>query len=277
MEIQQSDVYATYIRNLGWIVEKVNNQYVYIKIFPFIGSLAKIQRGIKLPSIRKLVPILKKYRVKTLAIEPDSSVPQTKFTTWTKTAKKYVRLNTDSFLPTKTVRIPLSPSLEGIFRHFSEAKRRAVRRAEKNDIRITVSDDIDALIHLKNKTAGFLGSITTMGVKKLWNVLPDANKAVLLAYCPDEKAPIACILLFYWDHLAYYWIAGATKKGKKLFAPTLLVWKAIEEAKKNRCTDLDFIGVWDERSPTKNHLWKGFTKFKEGFGGEALYYPIIRL
>lgn len=275
MEIQQSEIYASYIRKLGWIVVCVDHQYVYIKPFPIIGGLAKIQRVTALPNPALLAPLLKKYKVKTLAIEPDSTISQSALIKWSTTMKHVVKLNTDYFLPTKTIRIPLDNPIEDIFNRFSEAKRRAVRRAEKNSIRVTVSYDIDSLIRLKNASAGFLGSITTSGVRKLWDTLPEKNKTVLLAFCPDQKTPIACILLLFWDTLAYYWIAGATKQGKKLFAPTLLVWEAIREAKKQKCRYLDFIGVWDERIPTKNHAWKGFTKFKEGFGGDSLYYPIV--
>jgi lipid II:glycine glycyltransferase (peptidoglycan interpeptide bridge formation enzyme) len=70
---------------------------------------------------------------------------------------------------------------------------------------------------------------------------------------------------------------GATKKGKKLFAPTLLVWEALKVSKKRKMKYFDFIGVWDERTPRKNTEWKGFTKFKEGFGGKELYYPMISI
>ncbi len=73
------------------------------------------------------------------------------------------------------------------------------------------------------------------------------------------------------DKIAYYWLAAATNLGKKLFAPTLLVWEVLKTAKKNGCEVFDFEGIYDERYPIKS--WLGFTKFKEGFGGKEILYP----
>ena len=69
---------------------------------------------------------------------------------------------------------------------------------------------------------------------------------------------------------------GATKEGKKLFAPPLLVWEALKVSKQRKMKRFDFVGVWDERLPRGNDSWKGFTKFKEGFGGNQVHYPIAR-
>jgi lipid II:glycine glycyltransferase (peptidoglycan interpeptide bridge formation enzyme) len=78
----------------------------------------------------------------------------------------------------------------------------------------------------------------------------------------------------FWEKTAYYWIAGATREGKKLFAPTLLVWEALKVAKRHGMKQFDFVGIWDDRKPTEHHDWLGFTRFKEGFGGTPFYYPI---
>ncbi|MEK7533374.1 MAG: peptidoglycan bridge formation glycyltransferase FemA/FemB family protein [Patescibacteria group bacterium] len=275
MEIQQSALYASYIRSLGWIVEKLDGSYIFIKPFPVIGGLAKIQRVTRLPTLRKLLPILRRYSVRTLAIEPDSRMKQGAFTKWCRTAAHSIRLNRDPFIPTKTIRVDVTQAENEIFLRFSEAKRRAVRRAEKNGVTVSVTKDIDALIRLKNRSAGFLGFITTTGAKKLWHALADTQKAVLLARGPDAQV-VGGIMLISWNRISYYWIAGALPQGKKLFAPTLLVWEALKESKKLGCKALDFVGVWDERLANKNPEWKGFTKFKEGFGGETLYYPIVK-
>jgi len=275
MEIQQSSTYAGYIRSLGWVVEKVDGVFIYIKPFPIIGGLAKIQRAITFPSPDALISVLRTHGVRNLAVEPDASVEQTEFESWIRAIRASVKVNTDYFLPTKTLRVDLTPSEEVIFKTLSEAKRRAVRRAEKNHVGVHVSDDIDTFIRLKNRSAGFLGFITTAGVRKLWSALPKKNKCVLLADLGGTY--VAGILLIFWNNVAYYWIAGATRQGKKLFAPTYLVWEALRESKRRNMKYLDFVGVWDERIPEKNHEWKGFTKFKEGFGGTSLYYPLTIL
>lgn len=274
MEIQQSRPYADYIRSLGWTVETVDGSSVFIKPFPLVGGIAKIQRVTTLPRLSSLLPVIRKYRVKTLVIEPDSRVPQQTLSRWCHKAEAFVRINRDPFIPTKTIRVALSPSLPILFQRFTEAKRRAVRRAEKHGITVDVSGDIASFIRLKNRSAGLFGAITTSGLDKLWKAIPDANKAILLARDPDSRI-VGGIFLIFWNRIAYYWVAGAVREGKKLFAPTILVWEAMKLSKLRRCTALDFVGVWDERLPDKNPEWKGFTKFKEGFGGQSLYYPTV--
>lgn len=274
MEIQQSPVYATFIRSLGWIVEYIDGIQIFIRSYPLIGGLAKMQRSLQLPNPKKLEALLKNHNIRTLVVEPDSSISQKKFTLWCKSVREFVRINTDPYIPSKTIRVDLTAPKDEIFHRFSEAKRRGVRRAQKAGISVTESSDMKNLIRIKNKSAGFMGFITTAGMDKLWQALPEKNKTVLLAHDSHEKI-IGGIFLIFWEDIAYYWIAGAIKEGKKQFAPTLLVWEAILAAKNHGMKSFDFVGVWDERIPDKNQEWHGFTKFKEGFGGSELYYPIV--
>jgi len=283
MEIQQTPPYARYIRSLGWEILSVETNNIFIKKLPLIGTYAKIQRPTKLPYLPHLIPLLRKYGVTTLAVEPSENCTQSDFSFWTRSVSKFFRIPKSPFLPTKTIRVGLSGTEQHLFRSLSEAKRRAVRKAWKNNIYVTVSSDIDALIAVKNKSAGFLGSITTVGIPTLFSLFSPKNAAVLLAYQkrsdkpPLQGPPLGAILLLWWDSLAYYWIAGSLQRGKTLAVPTLLVWEALRYAKKIGCTQFDFLGVWDERLPEENTSWKGFTRFKEGFGGQHLYYPITTL
>lgn len=274
MEIQQSPLFVHYIKQLGWKTEKIGSFTLFIKSFFWAGSIAKLQRITTLPNTNTLLSILKKYNVKLLVVEPDSSISSKQFSLWVHTITPYVRISTTHYLSTKTIRVDLTPSKHIIFQHFSEAKRRAVRRATTLGVTIKESRDIQTLLTLKAKTAGFLGSITTYGVKELWPYFSPKHATILMAYNSNQKI-IGGVLLLYWDNIAYYWLVGATKEGKKLFAPTLLVWQSFLHAKKNNCTLFDFVGVWDERLPKENLAWKGFTKFKEGFGGTPLYYPLF--
>jgi lipid II:glycine glycyltransferase (peptidoglycan interpeptide bridge formation enzyme) len=274
MEIQQTPQYAQYIKNLKWVVETIDGAYIYIKPFPLIGGIAKLQRVDHLPPVKNIVPILKKYKIRTFAVEVDCSMDQQAFTSWLTTMQQHVRINTDYFLPTKTIRVDLMASEDQIFSRFSEAKRRAVRRAQKNNLIIEKSNDIDAFLHVKNKSAGMFGFITTYGIKTLWQTLDPENKALVLCFSPTKKI-LGGIMILYHHDIAFYWIAGAVKDGKKLFAPTLLVWEGMKIAKSHGAKQFDFAGIWDERLPKKNPEWHGFTKFKEGFGGNDVYYPLV--
>lgn len=278
MEIQQSPLYARCLQSLGWQTPKVDGFYVFIKKFPLIGGFAKIQRVQKLPNVKKLVSILKRDGVRRIVVEPDASINQTQFSRWCADMSKRVKILTSPYLATKTRIIDLQPSEEDIFQGFSEGKRRAVRRATTHGVVISESRDIDSFLMLKNRSAGFLGFITTTGIKPLWNIFAPPHATILLAYSQTNSSrPVGGVLLLFWDKIAYYWLAAATRQGKKLFAPTLLVWETLKLAKKKGCTQFDFVGVWDERIPKMNHNWRGFTKFKEGFGGKPRYYPIVKM
>lgn len=270
-DIRQSSTYAKFMARIGWIVEEIDGGFVYIKKFPLIGAVIKLQRPNKIPAIKKLIELKKKFRARSIAVEPNIYSSHDTFlqaTTYQLQALK------DPFLPTKTIHIDITPSEQTIFNRFSEAKRRAVRRAEKAGITIKQSNDIDDFIILKNKTAGLFGFLTTSTIKPLWETFGPHNACILVAYEISKSAPIASILILFHDQTAYYWMATATEEGKKSFAPTLLVWEALKLSKQKGMKRFDFEGIYDERYPNLNKNWSGFTKFKEGFGGEMIYYTL---
>ncbi|MCX8008699.1 MAG: peptidoglycan bridge formation glycyltransferase FemA/FemB family protein [Patescibacteria group bacterium] len=271
MELQQSPLYAEYVKRLGWHVETVDGIYVFIKRFPLFGGFAKIQRIEKFPSLDHLLRIFRTYHVRRLVLEASERLEEKAFKEFAHTLERYVPLVKNPFIPTKTLRIDLEKSEEELFHNLTQAKRRAVRRALKHGVIVTESDNIHDLIRVKNKSAGLLGFITTSGVKEIWLSFRPDNATTVLGFHNDNL--VAGILLIFWHDIAYYWIAGGTKKGKQVAAPTLAAWEAIKLAKTRGMKQFDFVGIWDERFPTKNRDWLGFTKFKEGFGGKPLYYP----
>lgn len=264
------------MQRLKWDVEAVDGSNVFIKRFPLMGTMAKIHRPEKLPSLTKLIPFLRNNRVRRLVVEPIATERQSRFIRWCQNLPSWVTLNRSPFLPTKTIRIDLSKDLEDTFASFTEAKRRAVRRAIKLGITVKESQDIDALVRVKNTSSGMFGFITTTGIHHLWDIFAPKHASILLASHGNNAKPVGGILLLFWNGVAYYWIAAGTKKAKKLFAPTLLVYEALKLAKLRKAKSFDFVGVWDERIPNQNREWLGFTKFKEGFGGKELYYPILK-
>lgn len=275
LELQQSPLYQQYVKKLGWTVLCIDGVAVFIKKIPLLGVFAKIQRPALLPSISKVIPVLLQYRTNRLAVDTHPSQSQKELDMWIRSVSKFFRIHTSPYLPTKTIVIDISKSESDIFQACFPAKRRGMRRAEKNNVRVMQSENIFDLIAVKNTSEGLFGGITTYGIDKLWNIFYPNHAAILLAY--REKKIVAGVLLLLHEKTAYYWIAGATRQGKKLFAPTLLVWESLKYSKKHGCSRFDFVGVWDERMPAYYKDWIGFTKFKEGFGGIPLYYPIATL
>jgi lipid II:glycine glycyltransferase (peptidoglycan interpeptide bridge formation enzyme) len=273
MELHQSPPYGTYVSSLGWKVLPLSTGHIFLKQFFLFGSIAKLQRIYPLPKVEEIQQVCKHYHVRQIIIEASEQQDPKKFIEWCKHISTFVSLSKTPYIPTKTLRISLKEPEEQMFSSFTEAKRRAIRRAKKNELIIKESKDIQQLITIKSKSAGFLGFITTHGAKELWNAFNPDLATTVLAYTKNQKTLLAGVFLIFWEDIAYYWIAGSTKKGKKLFAPTLLAWEAMRIAKLHGAQWFDFLGVWDERFPKGNTEWKGFTKFKEGFGGKAIYYP----
>lgn len=275
-ELQQSASYRKFVKSLGWQVGTIGDAAVYYRRFPIIGGFAKIQRIRSLPDPEKLVQMLRLARIRIVTVEPCDTVTDEELNHFTDYLRKHgFRINRSPYLPTKTFIIPTDGTEKEIFSRLSEAKRRGVRRALKHGVTVRESDDIRMLVGIKQKSAGLFGSITTYGLPQLWTAFRPRNATVLIAYS-KTGIPIGGVLLLFHGKTAFYWIAGAVKTGKKMFAPTLLVWEALKVSRARGMKEFDFVGAWDERMPKQNRDWLGFTKFKEGFGGQPKYYPFVR-
>ena len=291
MDIRQSPIYGHFMEKIGWRMEQVGKWQAFIKQFLFLGSFIKIQRIKKPIPFAEIEELAKKYRAFKVAIEPDNPLEES-------LEKEFYehgyRINNSPFLPTKTLKVDLDLPVEQIFSLFREAKRRAVRRAIKNGAVIKESDDIENFIQMKNNQLGilkfFLGHFQKKEIIALWQTFFPKNAILLLAfksaktdtssstqaYASSGDKPIAGVLLLFYDEVAYYWLAAATNEGKKLFAPSLLVWEAIKLAKKRGGRIFDFEGIYDPRFPQKS--WSGFSKFKKGFGGKEITWspPLVK-
>ena len=276
IDVRQSPEYVKYIESIGWQVEKISKGNVFVKKFPLIGSLIKIQRIDPPIPFEEIENLAKKHHAFQVIVEP--SFPQSPQTPQPPLG---YRLLKSPFIPTKTLTLDLKRTEKEIFASFSKNKRRDIRIAEKNHLVIKEGSPQD-FVRLKKKTL-WKKRILPLGTER--EVLPlvkaFGGKSKILVVYPSEARqfggakeglPLAGTLLLFHNKTAYYWQAAATNTGKKFMAPTLLLWEAIKLAKKKGCEVFDFEGVYDERFP-KNKSWLGFTHFKKGFGGKEVFYP----
>jgi lipid II:glycine glycyltransferase (peptidoglycan interpeptide bridge formation enzyme) len=90
---------------------------------------------------------------------------------------------------------------------------------------------------------------------------------------PDEKKEIviAAVLVFDDEDTRYYIQAAQDKVYTKLAAPSIVVCQMLMDAKEKGLKFFDFWGIAPEDAPD-SHPWKGFTKFKQSFGGTPVEY-----
>lgn len=287
-DVRQSSGYAQFIKNLGWQVEKLGKWNVFIKKFPLIGSLIKIQRIQPPIPFEEIEKLAKKHRAFQIILESslphfspsqlDTSTPLSAGPQLTTHPHTYHPLKSP-FIPTKTLILDLLRPENEIFDSFTKNKRRDVRIAERNNL-IIKEGTPEEFFFLKKRF--LLGrKILPFGTKKEIFLLikafgPEKSK-ILIAYSPQSshilQISLAGTLLLFHDKIAYYWQAAASNEGKKLLAPTLLLWEAIKIAKEKGSEIFDFEGIYDERFP-QNKSWLGFTHFKQGFGGKEIEFPL---
>lgn len=267
MDIRQTPQYAKYLKLLGWETIKVKEGQIFVKKLPLIGSIIKAQRIPPPFPFEKIEKIAKQNRVFQILIDQElpsiSPTPQ---------IPKGYKINKAPYFPTKTIHIDLTRTEQEIFSSFSETKRRAIRKAEKNGIIVKEAKDFQEFLWLKKRSLWekpVIPLATASEVINLYKAFFPKNAKILIGY--HRGKPVAGIFLLHANQKAYYWLAAAINQGKELFAPSLLVWEALKTSQKLGCEVFDFEGVYDERFPVKS--WLGFTKFKEGFGGKEIYYP----
>lgn len=282
-DLRQTPEYAQYMQLLGWSVIRLQTSdfkcQIFIKKIPLFGNIAKLQRPQGKLDIKKLKKFARKNTLAALYIEPSfgnqSTIQDSQF-----------KIHKNCFLPSKTIQIDLQKKEENLLKEMKPKTRYNIKLAQKLKVSVAQSMDIDLFIKLWEKSARKRGMWLSQKreISALFNAF--ANKGcILFAYKNSnqnsvvhfdtlvyQSIPIAGVLMVRASNTAYYMYAFSTKVGNQLFAPSLLAWEAIKLAKRKKCKLFDFEGIYDERyKQTKN--WKGFTRFKEGFGGRIVSYP----
>ena len=268
VDLRQTPQYARYMKALGWetvvtpLRSSVVRNRIYIKRILLIGNIAKLQRPQKL-DFKQIKSLIETRKLSVLYIEPSAEISS-------KLAQVSFKEAKSAFLPSKTIHIDLTKSEEQLLKEMKPKTRYNIKIASKRRVVVRKSQDIAVFINLwKSSARRRLALPQSNEIRALWQAF--GNRAnLLLAY--KEKNLIAGVLTARSPDTTFYMYAGSNKEGNKLFAPTLAAWEAIRLAKKLRCKTFDFEGIYDPRySSTKS--WRGFTRFKEGFGGKVIEYP----
>lgn len=262
-------MHANVMRQIGWQVEGDRGSQIYYRTLGPL-SVAKIQRP-KIIDLAWLKSFRKKHHTLTTYIEPGIITPL---------PKTRIGLIVEPFAHSCTSLIDIEGSEQNILSSFSQKTRyNIVHTLKSNKITITTTKlgklsekqkiDFFALHDQWSKKKNVVGYPLSL----LNAVLVTHAKTADLHLCYQENILVGSLLIMYHDRVATYYAAFALPLGYKSFAPTLLTWVAIQEAKKNNCDIFDFGGIYDPRYPKMYKNWQGFTKFKSGFNPTVISYP----
>ncbi|MGA2910419.1 MAG: GNAT family N-acetyltransferase [Candidatus Microgenomates bacterium] len=265
-DIRQSIHFANYLKRQGWTVERIGEINYFIKKFPIIGSILKVQRPeeIQIDIVRKLI---RKYRIFQIIIEPKTEL-DAKFL-----ASIGFRLSKSPYLPSKTLQIDLTQPRKKIFAHIKKDARYSIKRGESLLIKsYSTPDEIRTWREAWKNSVNYKRYVPP--VQQLINLRKSfpSTYSLFLASHNISGRIIGGVLFTRSSHdFAYYWYGFTNSEGRTSLAQYSLLYQGILWAEKMGCKIFDFEGVYDSRFPNKS--WLGFSHFKRSFGGYEVEYP----
>lgn len=270
IDIRQSQNYANYLEREGWVVERIEEINYFIRKFPVIGSILKLQRPEKI-DFETIDKLARKYRIFQLIVEPKTESDASLL------ASNGFTINRSPYLPSKTLQIDLTKSQKSIFDNFKKDARRAVKRGE-----ILIIKDYSSPAGVKKWREAWKNSVNfsrfVPGKTQLINLhrsFPN-NNSIFLASHNISGRVIGGALFTISSHersnyISYYWYGFTNSEGRTSLSQYTLLYQGILWAKKQGCKVFDLEGIYDSRFPNKS--WLGFTHFKRSFGGSEVLYP----
>jgi lipid II:glycine glycyltransferase (peptidoglycan interpeptide bridge formation enzyme) len=274
MNIHQTKAHARFLRSIGWKVESL----AYIRTLPLLPiSILKLQR-VKLEDIdwTSVTALQKKYHVYETLIELDQldDKPQVIEIPGFKPAA-------DFMLTTKTRIIDLTQSENQLLSAMKPKTRYNIHVAQKNSLTATIwsTQHVAKNNELFEVVYGLLRDnakriqmllLPKSWIKKQFECF--GNDGFVVGVFRDEQ--LLNVAVFYCsDTTCSYNHNGSIEISRRFMGPTLAVWAGMREGKRRGLSLFDFDGVFDERYPKRQSRFKGFGRFKEGFGGSEFYFP----
>ena len=263
-DIRQSPGFAKFMVTIGWEETKIGSLNVFSKKIPLFGYVIRIVRpNLPLP-LEEIDRLAQQKKALLVKIEPNlletnSSAP---------ILGSFVK-DHQPILPTKTIWIDLSQSETKLWENLDKDTRNLVRKSEKEGVQISASTNLANFYDIWKNNAKKKGFFTPFDkeMTSLWNSF--SEKHLLLA--TYNKQTVAAVLLFGYKEALYYYFAASNEAGRKVHAPTNLLWHSIKIGHSAGYLRLDLEGIRDTRvSRTKK--WEGFSNFKRNFGGSEISY-----
>lgn len=170
--------------------------------------------------------------------------------------------------------LDLTKSEEEILKGMRQRLRRALRKAEKNNITVDVSqnpEDIAEFYQIQLQTARRhdFTHFSEDFLKKQFAAFAKTGNAKLYTARHEGQVLAQNFMIFYGNEASYHY-GVSTELGTKLSGAPLLHMQAMRDARELGIKRYNFWGIVDEDAT--NHRFYGVSVFKRGFGVDELKY-----
>ena len=168
--------------------------------------------------------------------------------------------------------LDITKSEDELLAGMRKTTRYLVKKGEKSDLKIEISDDpglARTLYELQKETAlrhGFVGFPENLFRNEI-EIFAKDNMAKVF-YCKNGKEILAIAIIIFYGDTAYYHFSASVSGHNELPFSYFLQWEIIKEAKKRGIKHYNFWGIAPNSNP--KHRFAGVTLFKTGFGGERV-------
>lgn len=277
-DIRQSDGWGKYLETLGWKIRKTSSG-ILIDIRPtFLGNFVKIQRPRKITEqdLEEIEKICRKEKCAYIKIELDYDQDESIFD-----SAGYKKTFSPNAVPS-SIFIDLTKSEDDLWASLSRSARYSIKRAIRegykvDNIRNPGLENLRESYDVFVKTAKFKhfylppfsqysDRVRIYGDKSYLSVVRNAGGEIQSSkFCLGHK------------NMVLFVTGGSTHQARENKSGYLLMWEAIKFFKMEGYEYFDLEGRADERFSSFTKDWKGFTDFKEKFGGICVDFPIPRI
>ena len=276
----QTSEWGDFKSNYGWMPERVisgeSGAQILFRQLPLGYTIAYIPKGpvgVITPDLLAMIEsACAKNNALVVYIEPDAW--EEEFDPAPLFASGYEQ-SSISIQPRQTATIALDGSEEEWLDRMKQKTRYNIRLAEKKDLIIRRSSEIDIFNQLMKLT----GERNEFGIhqddyyRKAHKLFSQRDMCqLLIAYYQNN--PLAALILFYKGNRAWYFYGASGNQERNRMPAYLLQFEAMKTAKEKGCEIYDLWGIPDfpeayleEHFTSKNEgLWSVY-RFKRGFGG----------
>lgn len=282
-DLRQSRPYQELHRRFGGIVEDIGGGEVgYISRLSFARFVRMmVVQYVQDPNVLPAVDrISRQHRTVFVKLAPKAEEGTKEAAIWEESLRRHgFSVDKSSIVPTKSLVVDLRPSEDDILMQMKPKTRYNVRLSHRRGVTAraidgnTIVKDDDYLdqfhwVYQENCRRNGTESAPRPFFERLFETFGD-DLFVVFAYTDSgEPGAVACYMVT--GNTVWYQMNGATDEGRRAFATNRVVWEGMLQGKERGCTWFDFDGIYDERYDDDD--WKGFTRFKLGFGGEEVTY-----